>query len=136
MDFCIRPTVRFHRYRHMLIELQRHVHARTIQMPDELSIDEIDKVLQELENSLDIRTSEQKANVFEIRDSKEHSASGDGSLLRFECPTDLWEEFTEYCKRNELDPAQQVREAVIGYYKNLWQTYKIRRKLYDDSQLI
>lgn len=105
-------------------------------MPNELSIEEVDKILQELENSLDIRTSEREANVFEIRDGKEHSAYGDSSLLRFECPTDLWEEFAEYCKRNELDPAQQVREAVIGYYKNLWQTYKIRRKLYDESQLI
>ena len=105
-------------------------------MPDELSIEEIDKILQELENSLDIKTSDRGANIFEIKEGKGHSSYGDSSLLRFECPTDLWEEFAEYCKRNELDPAQQVREAVIGYYKNLWQTYKIRRKLYDESKLV
>ena len=105
-------------------------------MPNDLSVEDIDKILQDLENSLEIRTSEQAANVFEIKDAKEHFSGADSSLLRFECPTALWDAFTEYCKRNELDPAQQIREAVIGYYKNLWQTYKIRRKLYDDSQLV
>lgn len=105
-------------------------------MPDEITMEEIDKILHDLENSLDIRTSDKGANVFEIRDGNEHSTAGDSSLLRFECPTDLWDEFTEYCKRNELDPAQQIREAVIGYYKNMWQTYKIRKKHFDKSKLI
>ena len=105
-------------------------------MADDISIEEIDKILQELENSLDIRTSDRGANVFEIKDGSDHNANSDNSLLRFECPTDLWEEFTEYCKRNELDPAQQIREAVIGYYKNMWQTYKLRKKHFDKSELI
>lgn len=105
-------------------------------MPNDLSVEDIDKILQDLENSLEIKTSDQAANVLEIKEAKEHFSGADSSLLRFECPTALWDEFTEYCKRNELDPAQQIREAVIGYYKNLWQTYKIRRKLYDDSQLV
>jgi hypothetical protein len=119
----------------MLIESLRHVKSGTLPMPDEISIAEIDKILLELESSLDIRTSDNGANIFEIKDSVNQSNS-DNSVLRFECPTDLWEEFTEYCKRNELDPAQQIREAVVGYYKNMWQTYKIRRKHYDKSELI
>jgi hypothetical protein len=105
-------------------------------MPEEISMDEIEKILQELESSLDIRSSGQNANVFEIKDANDHSSSTDNSVLGFECPTALWEEFAEYCKRNELDPAQQIREAVLSYYKNLWQTYRIRKKLYDKSELV
>ena len=71
-------------------------------MPNDLSVEDIDKILQDLENSLEIRTSEQAANVFEIKDAKEHFSGADSSLLRFECPTALWDEFTEYCKRNEV----------------------------------
>ncbi len=120
----------------MLIESNTENLPRTPPMSEELSIEEIDNILQGLENSLDIRTHDSGVNVFEITDSKADSSNGDNSLLRFECPTAVWEQFTEYCKRNELDPAQQIREAVIGYYKNLWQTYRIRRKLYDESKLV
>jgi hypothetical protein len=105
-------------------------------MSEDISIEEIDQILRELEDSLDIKPSDSGANVFEIRDGSEGNLNGDSSLLRFECPTDLWEEFAEYCKRNELDPAQQIREAVIGYYKNMWQTYKIRKKHFDKSDFI
>ena len=120
----------------MLIESQRHALFRTPKMPDEISIDEVNKILLELESSLDIKVSEQGASVFEVKDGNEHSFNSDSSLLRFECPTALWEEYSEYCKRNDLDPAQQIREAVISYYMNLWQTYKIRRKHFDKSKLV
>lgn len=104
-------------------------------MSEELSIEEVDKILLGLENSLDIK-SQGGANVYEIVDKHDMAEGSDQSLLRFECPTDVWEQFVEYCKRNELDPAQQIREAVISYYRNLWETYKIRLKLYDDSKLV
>ena len=53
-------------------------------MPNDLSVEDIDKILQDLENSLEIRTSEQAANVFEIKDAKEHFSGADSSLLRFD----------------------------------------------------
>lgn len=105
-------------------------------MSDELTFEEIDKILEGLENSFDSKSHDSGVNVIEITESKEKSSGTDNSLLRFECPTEVWDEFAEYCKRNELDPAQQIREAVISYYKNLWQTYKIRKKLYDKSELV
>lgn len=120
----------------MLIECQGQVGSRNPRMPDDISVEEIDKILEELENSLDVRTPGTGASVFEIRDGTDKASNGDASLLRFECPTELWEDFTEYCKRNELDPAQQIREAVLSYYKNMWQTYKIRKKLFSESELI
>lgn len=105
-------------------------------MPDELTFEEIDQILQGLESSFDSKSHDSGVNVLEISESKEGSSGTDNSLLRFECPTEVWEEFAEYCKRNELDPAQQIREAVIAYYKNLWQTYRIRKKLYDKSDFV
>lgn len=38
----------------------------------------------------------------------------------------IWEQFSEYCKQNELDPAQQMREAVISYYQDLLRQYKTK----------
>jgi len=98
-------------------------------------VEEVDRILNDLEKSIDVSTPGEGVKVFEIRDRRELPPA-DGSLLRFECPSVIWEEFAEYCKRNELDPAQQIREAIIGYYKNLWQTYRIRRRLHDDSELV
>jgi len=102
----------------------------------ELSVEDVDKILFDLENSLDSSAPAVEVSVFNLRDTKDIPTSEDRSLLRFECPSALWEEFADYCKRNELDPAQQIREAVIGYYRNLWQTYRIRRRLHDDSELV
>jgi hypothetical protein len=39
---------------------------------------------------------------------------------------DIWEQFSEYCKQNELDPAQQIKEAVISYYLDILRQYKTR----------
>ena len=105
-------------------------------MSDDLTLEEIDEILLELENSFDSKSRQGGVNVFEITEAKRGSPVADNSVLRFECPTELWEEFSEYCKRNELDPAQQIREAIIAYYKNLWETYKIRRKHFDKSELV
>jgi hypothetical protein len=104
-------------------------------MSESITIEEVDKILESLEKSLDSKSGG-GVGVFEIVEGKGELTSGDKSLLRFECPTEIWDEFVEYCKRNELDPAQQIREAVISYYRNLWETYKIRRKLNDDASLI
>lgn len=38
----------------------------------------------------------------------------------------IWEQFSEYCKQNELDPAQQMREAVISYYQDILRQYKTK----------
>ena len=105
-------------------------------MTEELTLEEIDEILQGLENSLDMRTKDEGVNVYEITNKDQNAVGSDQSLLKFECPTEVWEQFADYCKRNELDPAQQIREAVISYYKNLWETYKIRKKLYDKSKLV
>ncbi len=118
----------------MLIESEQ---AKSVdQMTEELSIEDVDKILQGLENSLDSRVQESEVSIYEITKKDEKVVGSDQSLLRFECPTEVWEQFVEYCNRNELDPSQQIKEAVITYYKNLWETYKIRRKLFDDSKLI
>ncbi|MGI0015559.1 MAG: hypothetical protein ACREBU_19255 [Nitrososphaera sp.] len=102
----------------------------------ELSMKDVDKILMDLENSLDVSAPGVEVSVLNMRDMKDIPAPDDRSLLRFECPSAIWEEFADYCKRNELDPAQQIREAVIGYYRNLWETYRIRRRLHDASELV
>ncbi len=38
----------------------------------------------------------------------------------------IWEQYSEYCKQNELDPAQQIKEAVISYYLDILRQYKTR----------
>ncbi|MCI0561798.1 MAG: hypothetical protein MN733_25205 [Nitrososphaera sp.] len=102
----------------------------------ELSLEEIDKILTDLEKSLEISTPGEGVSVLEIQTGEKIPSPSDKSLLRFECPAAIWEEFADYCKRNELDPAQQIKEAVICYYKNLWETYRIRKKLHNDSELV
>lgn len=100
-------------------------------------MEEIDAILSDLEASLDTRMPGEGITILEGRDGSEAPLSQfDPCLLRFEFPSAIWQEFADYCKRNELDPAQQIREAIIAYYRNLWQTYRIRRKLSDDSELV
>lgn len=93
---------------------------------EELTIEEIDEVLRTLELVTDETTLSNGA----IKQSANKYA------LYLECPTDIWDTFIEYCMQNELDPAQQVREAAIAHYVNLLQTYKIRKRLSDDSALV
>lgn len=38
----------------------------------------------------------------------------------------IWDQFSEYCKQNELDPSQQMREAVISYYQDILRQYKTK----------
>lgn len=110
---------------------------RTESMPEkQLSMDEIDTILKDLEKSLDVTTPGEGVSILEVTNGSNAPPVADNCLLRFECPSAIWEEFVDYCKRNELDPAQQIKEAILAYYKNLWQTYRIRRKLNDDSRLV
>jgi len=41
----------------------------------------------------------------------------------------IWEGFLEYCRQNELDADQQLREAAASYYQDLLKSYKITYKL-------
>jgi hypothetical protein len=102
----------------------------------ELSVLEIDKILNDLEKSLDVGAGNEEIKIMDVHDAKDSAPNTDTSLLRFECPSAIWEEFADYCVRNELDPAQQIKEAIISYYRNLWQTYRIRKRLHNDSSLV
>jgi hypothetical protein len=42
---------------------------------------------------------------------------------------EVWYGFLEYCKINELDPAQQLKEASATHYQELLKMHKTRMKL-------
>jgi hypothetical protein len=95
-----------------------------------LSVEEIDRLIENLDKAMDSTGATNDA-VGTNREKIESTCSNIefGQSLYLELPSEIWAEFQEYCKQNELDPAQQVREAVASYYKDLLQVCKIRTKI-------
>jgi hypothetical protein len=85
---------------------------------NQLSIEEIDRLIENLEKGLDSSNN--------LHGSQSDNWEG---TLHFEFPQEIWSQFVEYCKQNELNPAQQLREAVASYYKDLLKIYRIRIRL-------
>lgn len=89
---------------------------------DAISIEEIDKMLTDLESALDSTVSkdvpEEQSKVFMEKNYK----------LYFECPTEIWLRFQEYCKTNDLDPSQQLREGIAAHYRDILQAYKAMKR--------
>ena len=85
----------------------------------QLSIEEIDRLIENLDKGLDSSNNNH---------NESQSDAGEGAL-HFEFPQEIWSQFVEYCKQNELNPAQQLREAVASYYKDLLKIYRIRIRL-------
>ncbi|MGH9879008.1 MAG: hypothetical protein ACRD5H_15365 [Nitrososphaerales archaeon] len=42
--------------------------------------------------------------------------------------SEIWAGFLEYCKSNDLNPAQQVREAVASSYRDTLKMYRFRAR--------
>ena len=50
-------------------------------------------------------------------------------ILYLDLPTEVWQQFVQYCKQNELDLSQMIREAVASYYLDFLQILKGRVKI-------
>lgn len=88
-----------------------------------LSIEKIDELIENLEKAQD------KSGQSSIASSSEEAKL----ILQF--PSEHWQEFVEYCKQNELDPARQITEAVASYYVNLLVTCRARLRTQKNSTL-
>jgi hypothetical protein len=82
--------------------------------PNPTAVKEIDKMMADLNKAVDspVQSSEED--------------SGQQKMLYLDLPAGVWQNFIEYCKQNELDPSQMVREAVASYYLDLLRTLKSR----------
>jgi len=93
----------------------------------EHTISEIDELIDNLDKAMDV--SHQSNNLAKCSegDSKQDSERifDSYSMLLGE----IWYGFLEYCKLNELEPAQQIREASAAHYQELLKMYKIRMRL-------
>jgi hypothetical protein len=89
---------------------------------EEPSLKHVDLILDELESALDTPIEPQE--------------EGDESYqLYFDFPPQVWKDFLSYCKQNELDPAQQLREAAVSYYRDQVAQYRTRKKAFDSVNL-
>ena len=87
-----------------------------------LSLEELERLINNLETAMD-RSANQKPDT----ESSSNVPERDAIHLQF--PSDVWERFLEHCKQNELDPHQQITEAVASYYRDLLETYRIRARI-------
>ena len=78
------------------------------------AVKEIDKMIADLNNAVDSPVTATEED------------SGQQKILYLDLPAGVWQNFIEYCKLNELDPSQMVREAVASYYLDLLRTLKSR----------
>lgn len=99
-------------------------------MPKDESLEcEINRVLSELERVLDSAAYGHEGDDRLLVDRARASGQGvEKYQLVLECSTSVWQNFVDYCKRNELDPAQQLREAVVAHYRDMLQAYKLERR--------
>ena len=88
-----------------------------------LSIEKIDELIENLEKAQD------KSGQSSISPNSEEA----NLILRF--PSEHWQEFVEYCKQNELDPARQITEAIASYYVNMLLTCRARLRMQNNSTL-
>ena len=88
-----------------------------------LSIEKIDQLIDNLEKAQD------KSGQSTIASDSEEAKL----ILQF--PSEHWQQFVEYCKQNELDPARQITEAVASYYVNLLVTCRARLRAQKKSTL-
>lgn len=94
-----------------------------------LSVEEIDRLIENLDKAMDTSAASNDNVDTSIENAEPSSGSNVekvGQALYLELPSEIWAEFQEYCKQNELDPAQQIREAVASYYKDLLKICRIR----------
>lgn len=95
-------------------------------LPPQLTISEIDELIANLDKAMDAFLVPSGNDVMKYTESPNISiARGSQSVpLR-----EIWEQFLEYCLQNELDPDQQLREAVASYYQDVLKTFRIRTTL-------
>jgi hypothetical protein len=91
-----------------------------------LTIEEVDTILEELDTAMEKPSAFVSKPIAEIELIFNKIVE---RCLSIDDPGKIWEQFSEYCKQNELDPAQQMREAVISYYKDMLRIYRIRLML-------
>lgn len=88
-----------------------------------LSPSEVDRIIDDLDSAMDEAARGESALSFApdyiFSNIVEHCYSAENV-------DQIWEQFSEYCKQNELDPAQQMREAVISYYQDILRQYKTK----------
>ena len=84
------------------------------------SLEEVDLLLDELESVLETPILPQ-------------AEEEESYQLCFDFPPQVWQEFLSYCKQNELDPAQQLREAAVSYYRDRVLEYRARKRTCENT---
>ncbi len=94
---------------------------------NQLSLIEIDRMIASLERAMDTEAaSGQGHTTVQEQQSEAKSKGKEETILRLQFDSGVWEQFIEYCRQNELDPDQMIREAVASYYLDLLKTYRGR----------
>lgn len=94
--------------------------------PTELSPKELGRLIDNLDMAMD-RSALRKDNA------ESNSSRRERDAIHLQFPSDIWERFLEHCRQNELDPNQQITEAVASYYRDLLETYRIRARISADT---
>lgn len=90
---------------------------------------QINEIINNLEKAMDAFPSSNDGST-----KKNNKGSLPRNLVQSEgfdsiFPNEIWLGFLSYCDQNELDPTQQIREAIASHYQDLLNTYRIRMTL-------
>ena len=94
----------------------------------QLSIAEIDQMINNLENAM---TYEAVLGG----DSSETKLEKEESLVHLKIDAVVWQNLLAYCEKNDLDPDQQIREALASYYIDLLKIYRMRARHSQEEEL-
>ena len=92
----------------------------------QLSIAEIDQMINNLENAMTYEAV--------LGDSSE-TKSDKEELVHLRIDADVWQNLLAYCEKNDLDPDQQIREALASYYIDLLNIYRMRARNSQEEEL-
>lgn len=94
-----------------------------------LPVKEIDQIIFDLDTALDAPSRKDKVKTIKDALATFQKSEEKNYSLCFNCPPELWDMFLEYFKQNELDPEQQIREAIVCYYRDLLRLYRSRARI-------
>lgn len=88
-----------------------------------LSLSEVDRLIDNLDDVMDKSAREESTFSSDPQHLFNWIVERCYSAMNVD---EIWDQFSEYCKQNELDPSQQMREAVISYYQDILRQYKTK----------
>lgn len=90
-----------------------------------MSVHEVDRLIENLDHAMDMSATATMKTVLGTDPQYLFSRIVE-RCCSAENVDQIWDQFSEYCTQNELDPAQQMREAVISYYQDILRQYKTK----------